>query len=110
VARDLAGPWLTGVGIEGGRKLSLDVWAVDPQGRLGLRRQFTERGAVIEMRPSEAADGMLLEGEMRQRDGTEVKLRERVTPMGDESFAAIWEVAEGAGWKIVVDETCERRP
>jgi hypothetical protein len=105
----MAGGWLTGEGIEQGRRLSLDVWAYDNQGRLQTRRQFTPTGAVITMDVTErGAEHLRLEGMLTHRDGRSLRLRERIAFVADHHFDAMWEADEGSGWRIVVDETCRK--
>lgn len=109
VRRDLAGGWLTGEGIEAGRRLSLDVWAYDAGQRLQRRRQFTPAGAIIEMDVIERTNEHLrLEGTMVHRDGRIIRVRERIMFKKMSQFDAVWEVDDGSGWRAVVDEICEK--
>lgn len=109
VTNDLQGDWLTGEGIEQGRKTSLDVWAFSPDGQLHTRRQFSPKGALIELDVASRSDNRLqLEGTVRQRDGRSIAVRETIVFVVPQRFDAVWEARDGEAWSIVVDETCQK--
>lgn len=109
VSNDMPGGWLVGHAEENGEPTSIDVWAYDDSGELGIRLQFSSRGAIIELDSAIAGDDQLeLRGEARFRDGRVVPLRERINFLNPDRFAAVWEADEGSGFEVVVDEICEK--
>ncbi|MEM9011409.1 MAG: hypothetical protein AAGE18_09285 [Pseudomonadota bacterium] len=110
VTEELPGGWLVGRGYESGVLTSLETWAHD-DGQLHDRRQFSPRGAYIELHViARTEDTLLSQGRATERDGTTVRLQHRLTRIGDAAFEAVWQVGDGGGWRPVADEVCTRDP
>ena len=109
VEKRLAGRWLTGEGVEGGQVASLDVWAYDDAGRLGVRRQFSPRNFYLELEVAGVGDMALdLEGRVRRGRAGDAPVRESIRFTSRDSFDAVWQVHQDGAWATVVDEVCRR--
>ncbi|NNU16554.1 hypothetical protein HK107_09500 [Parvularcula sp. ZS-1/3] len=101
--------FLVGEVQDGDRRMALELWAYDEDGLLGTRRQFADGGTSLAMVVTER-DGAILrsQGAAALADGNTVSLRHTLTWLGDGELTALWEVADGDGFRTHADEICRR--
>jgi hypothetical protein len=110
VEQRLAGRWLTGEGVEDGRVASLDVWAYNEAGQLGVRRQFSPRSSYIELEVVGVPDmGLDLQGHVQGGPSGDATVRESIRFTSRASFDAVWQLHRDGEWRTIVDETCRRQ-
>ncbi len=109
VTDELPGGWLIGEGYEDNSLNSVETWSFNSEGQLMERRQFSSRGAFIQLSVVERGDETLFSsGEAILRDGGSVPVRHSLSIINANQLEAIWEADEGSGWIVVADEICTR--
>ena len=110
VSDRLTSPWLIGEAAMEGEPVAVDIWAVDAEGRLGLRRQFGPNGKIVEVEPVEG-DGtsFTLEG-VFDPGGAAIAMAESIRFINNDRFEAQWRYfdKETDAWKVDSDETCTK--